>query len=150
MIAALTPFLLVLGPIALLVAMGIVFAETGLLIGFFLPRDYLLFTLGVLSAGGLLHLPLWLIAVGLLLAAMAGDQVGYLLGRRFGPRVFNRAESRVVSLRSSTERHRGAHGRRDGPHPVPGCGPPLSPRSPPGFSVATALRGRMSGSSPRA
>lgn len=98
MIAALTPFLLVLGPIALLVAMGIAFAETGLLVGFFLPGDSLLFTIGVLSASGLLHLPFWLVAVGLLLAAVAGDQVGYLLGRRFGPRVFSRTESRFFSV----------------------------------------------------
>jgi membrane protein DedA with SNARE-associated domain len=97
MIAALTPFLLGLGPLALLVAMGIVFAETGLLVGFFLPGDSLLFTIGVLGAGGLLHLPFWLVAVGLLLAAVAGDQVGYLLGRRFGPRVFRRSESRLFS-----------------------------------------------------
>ena len=97
MIAILTPFLLVLGPVALLVAMGILFAETGLLVGFFLPGDSLLFTLGVLSAGGLLHLPFWLLAVGLLLAAVAGDQVGYLVGRRFGPQVFSSADSRLFS-----------------------------------------------------
>ena len=97
MIGALTPILLVLGPVALLVAMGIVFAETGLLAGFFLPGDSLLFTLGLMSAGGLLHLPFWLVALGLLLAAVAGDQVGFLVGRRFGPRVFNRAESRFFS-----------------------------------------------------
>lgn len=103
MIAALTPFLLMLGPVALLVAMGIVFAETGLLVGFFLPGDSLLFTLGVLSAGGLLQLPLWVVALGVLIAAVAGDQVGYLIGRRFGPRIFSRPESRWFS-RSHAER----------------------------------------------
>ncbi len=103
MIAVLTPLLLVLGPIALLVAMAIVFAETGLLIGFVLPGDSLLFTLGVLSAGGVLHLPFWLVAAGLLLAAVAGDQVGYLLGRRFGPRVFSSTRSRFFS-RAHAER----------------------------------------------
>lgn len=99
MIAALTPFLLMLGPVALLVAMGIVFAETGLLLGFFLPGDSLLFTLGVLSAGGLLQLPLWVVALGVLVAAVAGDQLGYLIGRRFGPRIFSRPESRWFSRR---------------------------------------------------
>jgi membrane protein DedA with SNARE-associated domain len=105
MIAALTPLLLVLGPVALLVAMGIVFAETGLLVGFFLPGDSLLFTLGVMSAGGLLHLPFWLMALGLLVAAIAGDQVGYLLGRRFGPRVFQRTESRFFSRAHADRAH---------------------------------------------
>lgn len=105
MIAALTPLLLVLGPVALLVAMGVVFAETGLLVGFFLPGDSLLFTLGVMSAGGLLHLPFWLMALGLLVAAIAGDQVGYALGRRFGPRVFNRAESRFFSRAHADRAH---------------------------------------------
>jgi membrane-associated protein len=103
MIAALTPFLLMLGPVALLVAMGIVFAETGLLVGFFLPGDSLLFTLGVLSAGGLLQLPLWVVALGVLVAAVAGDQLGYVIGRRFGPRIFSRPESRWFS-RSHAER----------------------------------------------
>ena len=103
MIAALTPSLVVLGPIALLVAMGIVFAETGLLVGFFLPGDSLLFSLGILGAGGLLHLPFWLVAAGLLVAAVAGDQVGYLIGRRFGPQVFSRSESRFFS-RSHADR----------------------------------------------
>jgi membrane protein DedA with SNARE-associated domain len=99
MSAALTPFLLMLGPVALLVAMGIVFAETGLLVGFFLPGDSLLFTLGVLAAGGLLHLPLWVVAFGVVVAAVVGEQVGYLVGRRFGPRIFSRPESRWFSRR---------------------------------------------------
>lgn len=98
-----------LDPQSLLSSLGalgvflVLFAETGLLIGFFLPGDSLLFTLGVLAAGGLLHLPFWLVAAGLLLAAVAGDQVGYLIGRRFGPRVFSRTESRFFS-RSHAER----------------------------------------------
>jgi membrane protein DedA with SNARE-associated domain len=94
MLIALTPLLSVLGPAALLVAMAIVFAETGLLLGFFLPGDSLLFTLGLLSAAGAIHLPVWVIVVGVFVACVAGDQVGYQLGRRFGPRVFKRESSR--------------------------------------------------------
>ena len=94
MLIALTPLLAVLGPVAVLVAMAIVFAETGLLLGFFLPGDGLLFTLGLLAASGALHLPVWLVVAAVFVAAVAGDQVGYLLGRRFGPRIFNREGSR--------------------------------------------------------
>ena len=94
MLIALTPLLAVLGPVAVLVAMAIVFAETGLLLGFFLPGDGLLFTLGLLAATGALHLPVALVIAAVFVAAVAGDQVGYLLGRRFGPRVFNRDASR--------------------------------------------------------
>jgi membrane-associated protein len=94
MLIALTPLLSVLGPAALLVAVAIVFAETGLLLGFFLPGDSLLFTLGLLSAAGALHLPVWVVVAGIFVAAVAGDQVGYLLGRRFGSRLFHREGSR--------------------------------------------------------
>ncbi|GEP39652.1 hypothetical protein NPS01_33150 [Nocardioides psychrotolerans] len=87
--------------------MAIVFAETGLLLGFFLPGDSLLFTVGILVATGVVHLPLPLplplVAACLFAAAAAGDQVGYLLGRRFGPRLFDRADSRLFS-RSHAER----------------------------------------------
>jgi len=94
MLVALTPLLSALGPVALLVAMAIVFAETGLLLGFFLPGDGLLFTLGLLTATGVVHLPIWIVLAGVFVAAVAGDQVGYLVGRRFGPRVFHREGSR--------------------------------------------------------
>jgi membrane-associated protein len=97
MIALLTPLMMVLGPLALLLLMGVLFAETGLLVGFFLPGDSLLFTAGVLVAAGAIHLPLWLVAVGAFVAATVGDQVGYLVGRRFGPRVFSRRDSRWLS-----------------------------------------------------
>ncbi|WP_156391259.1 MULTISPECIES: DedA family protein [unclassified Nocardioides] len=97
MIPSLTPFLTGLGPAALLVVMAIVFAETGLLLGFFLPGDSLLFTVGVLTSAGVLGLPFGVVALGVLVAAFVGDQVGYLIGRRGGPRVFNRPESRLFS-----------------------------------------------------
>ncbi|WTW95770.1 VTT domain-containing protein [Streptomycetaceae bacterium NBC_01309] len=74
----------------------IVFAESGLLIGFFLPGDSLLFTTGLLVADGeYLSQPLWLICVLLVVAAIAGDQVGYLFGRKVGPSLFNRPDSRL-------------------------------------------------------
>ncbi|MEU8236075.1 VTT domain-containing protein [Actinoplanes sp. NPDC048967] len=73
-----------------------VFAESGLLIGFFLPGDSLLFTAGLLIAGGTyLHLPLWLTCALVSLAAVAGDQTGYAFGRRFGPALFRRPASRL-------------------------------------------------------
>lgn len=74
----------------------IVFVETGLLIGFFLPGDSLLFTAGLLVAGGTyLHYPLWLVCVLVAVAAIIGDQVGYAFGRRAGPALFRRPNSRL-------------------------------------------------------
>jgi membrane protein DedA with SNARE-associated domain len=62
--------------------LALVFAESGLLIGFFLPGDSLLFTAGLLVAGGtLLHQPLWLLCLLVSVAAVAGDQFGYAFGR---------------------------------------------------------------------
>jgi membrane-associated protein len=71
----------------------IVFAESGLLIGFFLPGDSLLFTAGLLSSQGVLTFPV--VVVGCFLAAVAGDQVGYAFGARVGPALFRRPDSRV-------------------------------------------------------
>ena len=70
----------------------IVFAESGLLIGFFLPGDSLLFAAGLLASRGHLNFPL--ILVGCFIAAVAGDQVGYLFGKRVGPALFRRPNSR--------------------------------------------------------
>ncbi|MCX5212116.1 VTT domain-containing protein [Kitasatospora sp. NBC_00240] len=76
--------------------LAIVFAESGLLIGFFLPGDSLLFTTGMLVAGGTyLHQPLWLVCLLVVAAAVAGDQVGYLFGRKVGPGLFRRPDSRL-------------------------------------------------------
>jgi membrane-associated protein len=74
----------------------LVFAESGLLIGFFLPGDSLLFTTGLLIANGqYLHQPLWLMCLLISIAAVLGDQFGYLFGRRFGPALFRRPNSRL-------------------------------------------------------
>ncbi|WSZ93961.1 VTT domain-containing protein [Micromonospora sp. NBC_00858] len=76
--------------------LAIVFAESGLLIGFFLPGDSLLFTAGLLVADGhYLHQPLWLLCLLVAVAAIAGDQVGYLFGKRIGPSLFRRPNSRL-------------------------------------------------------
>ena len=90
-------------PLALLLVMVILFAESGLLVGFFLPGDSLLFTAGVLLAAGALRLPLVAVVAGAALAAFAGDQLGYLVGRRVGPRVFRSEHSRLFS-RSHVDR----------------------------------------------
>ncbi|WTL22833.1 VTT domain-containing protein [Streptomyces sp. NBC_01506] len=74
----------------------IVFAESGLLIGFFLPGDSLLFTTGLLVAGHkYLTQPLWLVCLLIVLAAVLGDQTGYLIGRKAGPALFRRPNSRL-------------------------------------------------------
>jgi len=72
----------------------IVFAESGLLIGFFLPGDSLLFTAGLLVATTDLLLPLPVLIPLIVAAAIAGDQVGYAIGRKAGPRIFHRPDSR--------------------------------------------------------
>ncbi len=71
---------------------GIVFAETGLLAGFFLPGDSLLFTVGMVAGAG--HLDIIAIIILLAAAAVIGDGAGYLLGRKAGPLVFSRPDSR--------------------------------------------------------
>ncbi|ABL81109.1 MULTISPECIES: VTT domain-containing protein [unclassified Nocardioides] len=88
-----------LGPFAVILVLGVVFAETGLLFGFFLPGDSLLFTAGLLVAHGDLGVPIWVIVPAVTTAAAAGDQVGYLVGRRYGPRVLSRPQSRLLDPR---------------------------------------------------
>ncbi|MGQ7294872.1 DedA family protein [Quadrisphaera sp. KR29] len=79
--------------------LAIVFVESGLLVGFFLPGDSLLFTGGLLIATGVLQVPLWLALVLVPLAAVLGDQCGYLIGRRLGPAVFRRQDARFFKPR---------------------------------------------------
>jgi membrane-associated protein len=77
----------------LLVLLLVVFVESGLLVGFFLPGDSLLFTAGLLINTQDV-LPLWLVLLTVPLAAIAGDQVGYYIGKTAGPRIFNKPDSR--------------------------------------------------------
>lgn len=73
----------------------IVFMESGMMAGFFLPGDSLLFTAGLLSATTDILPDLWVLIILIPIAAIAGDQTGYWIGRKFGPPLFNRPDSRL-------------------------------------------------------
>ena len=105
-----------LDPASILQATGyvglfmIVFVESGLLVGFFLPGDSLLFAAGFLASQGLLDISA---VIGLVVvAAILGDSVGYSLGRRFGPRVFKRKDARIFNQEHlvKSERFYAKHG----------------------------------------
>jgi membrane-associated protein len=84
----------------------IIFAETGLLIGFFLPGDSLLFTAGLLAAPGVhdpVHLNLAAVLPGVIVAAIIGAQVGFLIGRKVGPALFRRPDSRIFKREHVTK-----------------------------------------------
>lgn len=83
-----------LGPLALIGVILIIFAECGLLIGFFLPGDSLLFITGLFIAQGYIDTPIWLAALLLALAAVIGNATGYWIGYKAGPRLFSRPDSR--------------------------------------------------------
>ncbi|MCE9624155.1 MAG: VTT domain-containing protein [Deltaproteobacteria bacterium] len=93
----------------LLALIAIVFAETGLLIGFFLPGDSLLVTAGVLSSrslnGGAPILDLWKVNLVLMIAAVLGDQVGFFLGRKTGPKIFDKPDNRFFKKKYALEAH---------------------------------------------
>ncbi|RAX49810.1 hypothetical protein DQ353_08270 [Arthrobacter sp. AQ5-05] len=94
-----------LGPWVILLICGIVFAETGLLVGFFLPGDSMLFTAGLLVATGALDVGLPLFALLIVIAAFAGDQTGYLIGRKAGPAIFNKPDSRFFHREHVNKAH---------------------------------------------
>jgi membrane-associated protein len=87
------------GGYALLFA--VIFAESGLLVGFFLPGDSLLFTAGAVAAGAFrkvlpdLDFNIYVLCIGNFIAAVLGDQVGYMIGVKAGPKIFNRPDSRL-------------------------------------------------------
>ena len=79
------------------VLFAIVFTETGLLVGFFLPGDSLLITAGIVAAAGGLNI--WWLNTVLIVAAITGDSVGYAIGVRLGPRLFTRPQSLLFNPR---------------------------------------------------
>ncbi|MFJ2606787.1 MULTISPECIES: DedA family protein [unclassified Streptomyces] len=83
----------------------IVFAESGLLIGFFLPGDSLLFTAGLLITSGQLDFPLWGAVALICVAAILGDQAGYMFGRKVGPSLFSRPDSRLFKQENVVKAH---------------------------------------------
>ena len=91
----------------------VVFAESGLLIGFFLPGDSLLFTAGFLVSTGFFSISIHLLVVILFVAAVVGDSVGYAFGRKIGPHVFKRPDSllfkqdNVLKAQAFYEKHGG-------------------------------------------
>ena len=86
------------GAFALLGICLIVFAETGLLVGFLLPGDTLLLISGVMTFSGVIEVDIWWVCLAISFAAFLGGEVGYLIGHKLGPRVFERKESGLFSI----------------------------------------------------
>ncbi|MFM6981122.1 MAG: DedA family protein [Micrococcales bacterium] len=98
------------GGFAVFGILAIIFAETGLLVGFFLPGDSLLFVTGLMLSQGAIQVagnpvPLWLMCALISLTAFAGDQTGYWIGRKLGPAVFNKPDSRFFSHKNVDRAH---------------------------------------------
>jgi membrane-associated protein len=86
------------GAFALLGVCFIVFAETGLLVGFLLPGDTLLIITGLLTFQGVIGIPILWVCLAISVAAFLGGEVGYLIGHKAGPRVFERRETGLFSI----------------------------------------------------
>jgi membrane-associated protein len=80
--------------LAYLLVAGIIFAESGLFFGFFLPGDSLLVTVGAIAALPTSPFNIWVLCILLFVAAVLGDNVGYWFGKKTGPRIFSREDSR--------------------------------------------------------
>ena len=86
------------GAFALLGICFIVFAETGLLVGFLLPGDTLLVITGLLAFQGVIEIDIWWVCLAIAFAAFLGGEVGYLIGHKAGPRIFERKETGLFSV----------------------------------------------------
>ena len=94
------------GDIAFWVVVGIIFAECGLLIGFFLPGDSLLFVTGLFIASGAISINIYLACAILFAAAVIGNVTGYWIGYKAGPALFNKPESRLFKQEYVEHTHR--------------------------------------------
>ena len=88
------------GTFVLVGVAAIIFVETAFIVVSFLPGDSLLFTVGLLTATGTVDVPIWVTALVVFVAAFAGDQTAYLIGRTAGPAIFRREESRFFHPRN--------------------------------------------------
>jgi membrane-associated protein len=88
------------GPWALLLVCAIIFAETGLLIGFIFPGDTLLLITGLLTFRNIIHIDIWWVALAIGLAAFLGGEAGYYIGKKSGPAIFERKETGLISMES--------------------------------------------------
>lgn len=86
------------GPWALLIVCGIIFAETGLLIGFIFPGDTLLLITGLLAFRGVIEVQIWWVALAIAFSAFLGGELGYLIGKKAGPSIFERKETGLFSM----------------------------------------------------
>ncbi|MBB5072735.1 membrane-associated protein [Saccharopolyspora gloriosae] len=94
-----------LGPFALIGVCLIIFAECGLLIGFFLPGDSLLFVTGLFVATGAISTPIWLTCLLLSVCAFVGNVTGYWIGRKVGPALFNKPDSKLFKAEHVDKTH---------------------------------------------
>lgn len=94
-----------LGPWALVGVTLIIFAECGLLIGFFLPGDSLLFLMGAFIASGAIKTPIWLTVIVLCVAAVVGNLCGYWIGYKIGPALFDKPDSRFFKREYVAKTH---------------------------------------------
>ncbi|MGP0222916.1 MULTISPECIES: VTT domain-containing protein [unclassified Paenarthrobacter] len=94
-----------LAPWVVLLVCGIVFAETGLLVGFFLPGDSMLFTAGLLVATDTIKFNIWAFAALIVVSAIIGNQTGYLIGSKAGPAIFNKPDSRLFKKENVESAH---------------------------------------------
>ena len=101
-----------LGPYAMWAIFAIIFAESGLFFGFFLPGDSLLFSAGVLASQG--FMPIGILCIGCFLAAVSGDSIGYWFGKKYGRGVFERESLPLVKKHhlEQAEKFYEKHGRK--------------------------------------
>ncbi|MFB9163204.1 MULTISPECIES: DedA family protein [Arthrobacter] len=94
-----------LGFWVVIIACAIIFAETGLLVGFFLPGDSLLFTAGLLVSTGGMPVNIWVLMGMLIVSGFLGNQLGYYIGYKAGPAIFNKPESKLFKRQHVESAH---------------------------------------------